>query len=47
MRDRLAAANAEEREARLQHMSSHHQERLAVETVAERETRVQCMSSRQ
>ena len=39
MRGRLAAETPEEREARLQRMSTNQHERLAVETSKERETR--------
>ena len=42
MRDRLAAETPEEREARLQHMSTYQHERLAAETAKEREVRLQC-----
>ena len=42
MRDRLAAETPEEREARLQHMSTYQHERLAAETAEEREVRLQC-----
>ena len=47
MRDRLAAETPEERETRLQRMSSNQYERLAVETPEERETRLQQMRDRQ
>ena len=42
MRDRLAAETPEEREARLQHMSTYQHEGLAVETAKEREVKLQC-----
>ena len=45
MRDRLAAETPEEREARLQHMSTYQHERLAAETPKEREARLQHMST--
>ena len=44
---RLAAVTPEEREARLQQMSTYQCERLAAETEAEREARLQQMSTYQ
>ena len=46
MRDRLATESAEEREARLQQMSTRQRERLAVETNQQREDRLQHASER-
>ena len=42
MTDMLAAETPEEREARLQHMSTFQHKRLAAETAEEREVRLQC-----
>ena len=47
MRGRLAAETPEEREARLQRMSTNQSERLAVETPEERKTRLQQLSTNQ
>ena len=45
-RERMAAENPEERETRLQRMSTNQHERLTVETPEERETRLQQMRDR-
>ena len=47
MRDRVAAETPEERETRLQQMSTSQCERLAVETPEPRETRLQRMNTNQ
>ena len=44
MRERVAAESIEEREMRLQQMSTYQEERLATETVEKREARLQQMS---
>ena len=46
MRDRLAAETTEEKETRLQQMSTYQRERLAVETTKERELRLECYRTR-
>ena len=46
MRDRLATESVEEREARLQQMSTRQCERLATESAKEREARLQQMRDR-
>ena len=46
MRDRLATKSVEEREARLQQMSTYQRERLATESAEEREARLQLMRDR-
>ena len=47
MRDTLAVETPEERETRLQRMSTNQHEYLAVEIPEERETTLQCMSTNQ
>ena len=47
MRDRLAVETPEEREARLQRMSTNQHERLAVESPKKREARLQQMNINQ